>query len=81
MDLDNFFKNGKNRYDTRGTGNFNIPFKKTNLSRFSISYRGPSLYNKLISKNTELEKMNNLNTLKTLLKDLILNTNNFMNFY
>jgi len=77
----NFFKNSKNRYDTRETGNFYIPFKKTNLSRFSILYRGPSLYNKLISKNTQLEKLNNINTLKIILKDLMLNTNNFMKFY
>jgi hypothetical protein len=76
-----FFKSNRNRYDTREVGNFNIPFRKTKLSRFTISYRGPYLYNKLISRNAIITKLDNLNCLKILLKKFVLNINNYMNLH
>jgi len=33
-----FFKSNINKYDTREVGNFKLPFRKTKLSRFTISY-------------------------------------------
>ena len=79
--LDNFFQINSNRYTTRATGNFTLPKKTTKFSRFSISYRGPYLYNKIISENIELKALNNSATLKKKLKHLILNIKNFIDMY
>jgi len=78
---DSFFHINANRYITRGTGNFTLPFKKTKFSQFSIIYRGPYLYNKIIPQNIELTKMDNLIALKNKLKQIITNLTNFIDMY
>ena len=78
---DSFFYINANRYITRGTGNFTLPLKKTKFSQFSIVYRGPYLYNKIIPQNIELTKMDNLFALKKKLKHIIINLTNFMDMY
>jgi len=77
----NFFQINANKYTTRGMGNFSLPIKKTKLSQYAIVYRGPYLYNKVIPQSIELTDSGNIYTLKKNLKQLIINTTNFIDMF
>ena len=72
-----FFKNfllKKKKYTLKSQGNYAKPFKKSKLTQFSISYRGPHMWNNLLDKQTELKSIINPNTFKQKLKVLIIST-------
>ena len=61
-----------NKYTLKSQGNYAKPFKKSKLTQFSISYRGPHVWNNLLDKQTELKSIINQNTFKQKLKVLII---------
>ena len=60
-----FTLNRKRKYTTRSSvSNFRKPLKKTKLSQFSISYRGPHLWNeKTTSESRNTKTLNIFNTI------------------
>lgn len=59
--------------------NFSLPKKKTNFSKFSISYRGPYLWNNFL--NQELKQENTFFAFKNKLKTFIINGTNEIRFF
>ena len=53
-----------NKYSTRSINTIIEPTCKTKLAQFSISYRAPRLWNKIIIPSSNLSKMENFYTLK-----------------
>ena len=70
-----FVKNKKIKYATRSsTENYKLPLKKSKISQYSISFRGPYLWNKLtttISRNAA-----SLATFKQNIKKIMLSSDN-----
>ena len=62
------FNNEVHSYDTRHTDNFHLPFCRTNLRKFSVSFQGPSYYNSLAN---EIKDSTSLSLFKTKLCKLI----------
>lgn len=57
------------------------PFSRTKLSQFCISFRGPHLWNKFISQNTLLCKIQYLPLFKIKVKEMISCMNNITDFF
>ena len=70
--FDTYFTVTDNKYSTRSCGSFHKPFYKTNCSRFSVSYRGPSIWNILSFSNTRLIKADSYKHFKALVKNVLL---------
>ena len=73
------FKIYRNKYNTKSTSiTFSKPFCRTKTSQFSIMFRGPHIWNSLISN-----ELLNLpyNTFKNKVKKLCLNLNNEENLF
>ena len=62
---------GKNKYTTRSTRNLEKPIFKTKLSQFCISYRGPHLWNLLVTPSNSLSEIEYLPLFKRLLKRVV----------
>ena len=69
----NFFELNLNKYDTRSTGNFIKPRTRTKHCQFSVSYRGPHLWNSLISRKLLITNSETIQTFKYKVKNLLLN--------
>ena len=54
-----------NNYATRYANEFYLPFCRTNLCKFSISFQGSTCYNSL---ENDIKESNSLHTFKTKLK-------------
>ena len=68
------------RYPTRqSTHNFRIPERKSQTTNFSISFRGPYLWNNYLSEN--IKTLTSLPAFKKATKQTLLNTNNELNFF
>ena len=62
------------KYDTRSIqpGNFLKPSTKTKLYQFAVPYRGPHLWNSIISKELSITSSLTIETFKSKLKQYIL---------
>ena len=67
----NVFTITNNKYSTRSCGSFYKPFYRMSSSRFAISYRGPSIWNK-VSTFKPLLQVKSYQEFKTLVKTNIL---------
>ena len=76
----NIFSTKINKY-TLKSSNLTIPFKKSKLTQFSISYRGPHLWNTVLRKKTKLKNTINLNIFKRDLKQTIMSTKETFDFF
>ena len=61
----------QNKYTMRSHGQLTEPYKKTKLSQFSISYRGPHLWNATIANTKELTEIQTICSFKRKLKSHI----------
>ena len=52
-------------YATRHTNDFHLPFCRTNLRKFSVSFQGPTYYNSI---ENDIKESNSLHLFKTKLK-------------
>ena len=69
-----------NRNTTRSSvSNFRKPLKKTKLSQFSISYRGPHLWNEITTSESRNSKT--LNIFKNNIKNTLLFSENEDNYF
>ena len=59
--------------------NFRIPERKSQTTNFSISFRGPYLWNNYLSEN--IKTLTSLPAFKKATKQTLLNTNNELNFF
>ena len=73
------FRIYKHKYQSRRTQNFYLPEAKSKNSEFKISYRGPNLWNNVLSK--EQKMLTSVHTLKTSIQKQLHNNNNELNFY
>ena len=73
------FRIYKHKYQSRRTQNFYLPEAKSKNSEFKISYRGPYLWNNVLSK--EQKMLTSVHTLKTSIQKQLHNNNNELNFY
>ena len=70
------------KYSLKSSGSYLKPFKKSKLSQFSISYRGPHVWNKIILKDSRLKNVPNVNIFSSRLKKYITSSeNNFFDFF
>ena len=68
------------KYPTRQSAhNFRIPERKSQITNFSISFRGPYLWNNYLSEN--IKTLTSLPAFKKATKQTLLNTNNELNFF
>ena len=56
-------------YATRYANDFHLPFCRTNLRKFSVSFQGPTYYNSL---ENDIKESNSLHSFKTKLKKKIM---------
>ena len=77
----NFFNEKETKYKLKSSCNYYEPFKKSKLSQFSISIRGPHLWNTLLKNETELKNTSSLSFFKRELKSLIMSTENITNYF
>ena len=77
----NSFQLSTNKYDTRSTGNFLKPSTKTKLCQFAVPYRGPHLWNSIISKELSITSSLTIETFKSKLKQYILNIENTSQYF
>ena len=56
-------------------------FFQRKSSELKIYFRGPHLRNKLIAPNAELSNFENIIPFQRKLKDMIVNTQNFINYF
>ena len=65
--FNNYFSLNKqvHSYATRYANDFHLPFRRTNLRKFSVSFQGPSYYNSI---ENDIKESNFLHLLKTKLK-------------
>ena len=70
-----------NKYSLR-SDNYTEPRKKTKLTQFAISYRGPHLWNVILKDQVEIKKLTSPNSFKYKVKDLLLSIDldNLLNF-
>ena len=68
-------------YTLKSSGNYYVPFKKSKLSQFSISFRGPHHWNTILKNETELKNTSSLSFFKRKLKSLIMSTENITNYF
>ena len=71
-----------NKYSLR-SDNYTEPRKKTKLTQFAISYRGPHLWNVILKDQAEIKKLTSPNSFKYKVKDLLLSIDldNLLNFF
>ena len=71
-----------NKYSLR-SDNYTEPRKKTKLTQFAISYRGPHLWNVILKDQVEIKKLTSPNSFKYKVKDLLLSIDldNLLNFF
>ena len=69
--FNNYFSLNKqvHSYATRHANDFHLPFCRTNLRKFSVSFQGPTYY---ISIENDIKESNSLHLLKTKLKKRII---------
>ena len=77
----NFFTEKETKYKLKSSGNYYVPFKKSKLSQFSISFRGPHLRNTFLKNETEIKNTSSLSFFKRKLKSLIMSTENITNYF
>ena len=77
----NFFTEKETKYKLKSSGNYYVSFKKSKLSQFSISFRGPHLWNTVLKNETELKNTSSLSIFKRKLKSLIMSTENITNYF
>ena len=65
--FNNYFSLNKqvHSYATRFANDFHVPFCRTNLRKFSVSFQGPTYYN---SKENDIKESNSRHLFKTKLK-------------
>ena len=63
----------RNKYNMRSEMTLVEPLKRTTLGQFDITFRGPHLWNKLLSTNLELTQIENFISFKIKLKEFLLN--------
>ena len=70
-----------NKYSLR-SDNYTEPRKKTKLTQFAISYRGPHFWNVILKDQVEIKKLTSPNSFKCKVKDLLLSIDldNLLNF-
>ena len=68
--FNNYFSVNKqvHSYATRHANGFHLPFCRTNLRKFSVSFQGPTYYNSL---GNDIKESNSLHLFKTKLKKKI----------
>ena len=77
----NIFSKKINKY-TLKSSNLTIPLKKkSKLTQFSISYRGPHLWNTVLRNKTKLKNTINPNIFKRDLKQTIMSTKETFDFF
>ena len=65
--FNNYFSLSKqvHSYATRQANDFHLPFCRTNLRKFSVSFQGPAYYNSI---ENDIKESNSLHLFKTKLK-------------
>ena len=66
-----FTEKPQNKYNMRSKGTLIEPISKTKLERFSISFRAPHLWNKMICPSIESFQTESLSVFKTSVKKLV----------
>ena len=75
-----FMLNNKHKYTTRSSAeNYKKPIKNTKFSQFSISFRGPHLWNQITSD--ESKHTTSLFHFKKLIKKSLLSSENEENYF
>ena len=69
--FNNYFSFNKqvHSYATRHANDFHLPFCRTNLRKFSVSFQGPTYYNSI---ENDIKESNSLHLFKTKLKKKII---------
>ena len=69
--FNNYFSLNKqvHSYATRYANDFHLPFCRTNLRKFSVSFQGPTFYNSL---NNDIKESNSLHSFRAKLKKIYL---------
>ena len=57
------------------------PFSRRNYELFTFRFRGPRLWNELITDSKQLENCHNLETFKDGVKKLLINSENLLDFF
>ena len=71
----------ENKYTTRSTGIIVEPFNKTKFSEFTISSRGPHLWNKLIASNGNLYNHDSFSTFKNKVRTSLLGIEDILRYF
>ena len=71
----------ENKYTMRSKGKLFQPCKKTNLTSFCFSYRGPHMWNKIIFVNRCLSDLDSFSTFKLRVKDFLLTEDSILKYF
>ena len=70
-----------NKYTLRSTGTVLEPIHRTKLEEFSISFRSPHIWNKLIVTNYHQTQTGTFSSFKNIIKNMLPSTDNILQFF